>query len=218
MTIQHHPSDEVLMQYAGGMMDAGLAVVVAIHIAQCPVCRARVLEFEAIGGELLLDLPPTLMAPDALARALSQIEAGEPRVSAPVPRQKPRIFPEGIAFPAALEDCEIGNWRFLAPGLRGSRVRIPGAPKANVMMFWGQPSRKLPSHGHTGLELTQVLAGSFTNPHGRFCPGDLGEADFDVNHQPVIDADGECICIVATEGRTRLHGIVARLVQPFIGF
>jgi len=218
MTIQHHPSDEVLLQYAAGIMDAGLAIVVAIHVAQCPVCRARVLEFEAVGGALLLELPPTLLAPDALARALGKIEAGQPLVPAPLPKPKPRIFPEGIELPAALQDCEIGKWRFLSPGLRGCRVKVPGPAKANVMLLRGQPSMKLPSHGHPGIELTQVLAGSFTNPHGQYHPGDLAEADLDVDHQPVIDADGECICIVAAEGRTRLHGFVARLLQPIIGF
>jgi putative transcriptional regulator len=218
MTIQHHPSDEVLLQYAAGTIDGGLAIVVAIHIGRCPLCSARVGEFEAIGGGILEDMPLTLMAPDALAQTLARIESPTATVAKPVTKSKPWLFPEGIEMPKALEDCEIGSWRFLAPGLRGCRVKVPGVPKANVMLLRGRPRTKLPSHGHTGIELTQVLAGSFSNPHGRFHAGDMAEADPDVDHQPVIDADDECICIAASEGRTRLHGLVARLMQPFIGF
>ncbi len=199
-------------------MDAGLAIVVKIHLAQCPLCQARVSEFEALAGEILLNLPPTPMAPEALAQVLSKIEGAALPVASYVSKPKQPLFPEGMELPAALRDCEITNWRFLAPGLRGARVTIPGHPQANVMLFRGRPNKKLPSHGHTGIELTQVFTGSFTNPHGQYHPGDLDEADCDTNHQPVIDADGECICIVATEGRTRLHGLVARLLQPFVGF
>ncbi len=220
MTIKHHPSDEVLLRYAAGTMDAGLAMVVAIHVAQCSRCQARVLDFEALGGDILLNLPPTLMAPEALAQALNKIEGAAPCVSPRALKPKPKrpVLPEGIELPAALRDSEIGNWHFLAPGLRGCRVNIPGHPQANVMLLRGRPGTKLPSHGHTGIELTQVFAGSFTNPHGQYEPGDLAEADCDTDHQPVIDADGECICIAATEGKTRLHGLVARLMQPFVGF
>jgi len=31
-----------------------------------------------------------------------------------------------------------------------------------------------------------------------------------------VDAEGECICLAAVEGRLRIHG-VGRLLQPFIG-
>jgi len=216
--IKHHPSDEVLLHYASGTMDAGLAMIVAIHVAQCPMCQTRVSEFEVLAGEIMLNLPPTLMEPEALARTLSKIEGTAPAAARLMPKPRPPFFLEGIELPAALRDCEIGNWRFRAPGLRGARVKIPGHPQANVMLFRGRPNTKLPSHGHRGIELTQVFAGSFTNPNGRYHPGDLAEADCDTDHQPVIDADGECICIAAAEGRTRLHGFMARLLQPFIGF
>jgi putative transcriptional regulator len=97
-------------------------------------------------------------------------------------------------------------------------VKVPGASKTKVTLLRGRPNTKLPAHGHSGIELTQVISGSFTNPHGQYHAGDMAVADCDVDHQPLIDADDECICIVASEGRTRFHGLVARLLQPFIGF
>lgn len=75
----------------------------------------------------------------------------------------------------------------------------------------------MPEHGHTGTEFTQVLVGSVSEGSEHFLPGDLAEADADVEHQPVVDLDGECICLIAMEGRMRLRGLVGRMLQPFIG-
>ena len=45
----------------------------------------------------------------------------------------------------------------------------------------------------------------------------LVEADAETEHQPVVDADGECICLAAVEGRLRLGGFLGRLLQPLTG-
>jgi putative transcriptional regulator len=39
----------------------------------------------------------------------------------------------------------------------------------------------------------------------------------DVEHQPVVEQDGDCICLVATERPTRFKSLAARLIQPFVG-
>jgi putative transcriptional regulator len=62
-----------------------------------------------------------------------------------------------------------------------------------------------------------VLKGSFSDARGRYGPGDLDEADDDVQHQPIVDNDGECICIAALEGQMKLRGFFGRLIQPLIG-
>jgi putative transcriptional regulator len=49
-------------------------------------------------------------------------------------------------------------------------------------------------------------------------PGDLDEADSDVDHRPVVGQDSDCICLAALEGDTRLHGLLGRLLRPFVGF
>ena len=77
--------------------------------------------------------------------------------------------------------------------------------------------RRLPHHGHTGTEYTLILKGSFTDDGVRFARGDIEEADADVKHQPVVDPDGECICLAAIDGHMRLQGLLGRLVQPFVG-
>ncbi|MDE1929408.1 MAG: transcriptional regulator, partial [Burkholderiales bacterium] len=85
MTIRHHPEDELLLQLAAGRLEAGAAIVLAVHAEQCPRCRARVREFEALGGALFEALEPELLAPTALAETLARIDAG-PRAAAVAPR------------------------------------------------------------------------------------------------------------------------------------
>ncbi|MDR6951507.1 putative transcriptional regulator [Ancylobacter sp. 3268] len=220
MTVRHHATDETLMRYAAGRLPAGPAMVVATHLAGCPACRARVGRFEAVGGALLEEIEPVPMAPDAFAAALRVLDAEErgPRAT-PLPTVRPRrpgTLPGGIALPEPLRACEIGPWRWIGFGVRASAVKLPHDPSARLTLLRVGPGRKLPEHGHFGTEFTQVLVGSFSDGYGRYLPGDLSEMDAEVEHQPVVDPDGECICLAALEGGMRLTGFFGRLIQPFV--
>jgi len=217
MTIRHHPSDETLARHAAGRLEAGPSLVVETHLAGCPACHARVAEFAALGGAILAELPPTPMAPDALARTLAMIDPPRAARAASRARPAPSPPPGGMPLPAPLHACEIGRWRWLAPGIRWSRVRLPQDAGANVVLLRVGPDRKLPEHGHTGTEFVQVLVGSFTDGSEHFLPGDLAEADAEIEHQPRVGLDGECICLIAMQGRMRLRGLIGRMLQPFIG-
>jgi len=126
------------------------------------------------------------------------------------------MTPDGIVLPPALAGHGVGRWRSLGPSLRWARVDVAGDPSANVVLLRIPAARSVPRHGHTGREFTQVLVGGFSDGRDAYVAGDLIEADEHVDHQPVVDPDGECICIAAVEGRLRIHGI-GRLLQPFVG-
>src|SRR5262249_49483715 len=114
MTINHHPSDETLMRMASGTLSAGPALVVAVHLEGCAVCRDRMATFEAIGGAILEEMPPAQLAADLLGRTMERLEAAQP-----LPSKDPTMFklPElGIEFPQAMQNCEVGPWKWLGPG------------------------------------------------------------------------------------------------------
>jgi putative transcriptional regulator len=217
MTISHHPSDETLLWYAAGTLGPGPALVIGVHLETCDRCRAQVADFETIGGQILEDTAPRHLAADALARMLEQLDA-----PTALPRQELAIAPRsadlGIALPASLPRCEIGPWRWLGPGFRWSKVTIPGSPEAKVMFLKGRAGLRLPAHGHTGTEFMQVMSGSLSDERGRYGPGDLDEAGVDVDHQPVVDVQSECVCLAALDGNTRLHGLLGRLLQQLVSF
>jgi putative transcriptional regulator len=217
MTINHHPSDETLLRCAAGTLSAGPALVVGVHLETCDLCQSRVADFESIGGQFLEEMMPEHLAADALARTLERLE------TATAFQQRGLIVEQrradlGIALPASLPRCEIGPWRWLGPGFRWSKVTIPGSPEAKVMFLKGRAGLKLPAHGHTGMEFMQIVSGWLFDERGRYGPGDLDEADADVDHQPIVDAHSDCICLAALDGDMRLHGPLGRLLQPLIGF
>jgi putative transcriptional regulator len=74
----------------------------------------------------------------------------------------------------------------------------------------------MPNHGHAGEEFTMVLAGGYRDAQGSYRRGDVEVADGDVVHQPVADADGDCVCLVVTRGDLKPTGLFARVLQPLM--
>jgi len=215
MTTTHHATDETLMRYAAGTISAAPAIVVKAHLASCPVCRARVGQYEALGGALLEETEPTQMSATALNDVLAMLDDEDATPLPPPPLAPVEI--EGIRLPDALRGCDIGRWRWIGPGMKMSRVGVPQDPDANLILLKVGPGRALPDHGHVGTEFTYIVSGSFSDRFGRFSPGDLAEMDEDVEHQPVVDKDGECICLAALEGKMRFKNVIGRMLQPIFG-
>lgn len=208
--ISHHPSDLTLAHLAAGTLGAGPQLVVATHLSGCPQCHGRLRSFEAVGGAMLEGAPPTRLSPDAFARALKRLDETDPPAE-----QAPRVLHPDL--PPPLNAYEIGRWRFAAPGVRWRRLTLPEAPDANVIMLKVAAGQPVPHHGHSGTEYTQVLTGSFTDSLGQYRAGDCIEMDEEIIHQPIVDSDGECVCLAAVEGKLKLSGLIGRLIQPLIG-
>jgi putative transcriptional regulator len=208
--ITHHPSDLTLARVAAGTLGAGPQLIVATHLSGCPQCRAVRRSFEAVLGGMLDAAPPAQMSPDAFAHALRRLDEAVPH-SEPAPRV---VHPD---LPPPLNAYDLGPWRLVRPGFRWRRLTLPESPDANVIMLKVAAGQPVPHHGHTGTEYTQVLTGSFSDALGQYRAGDCTEMDEEVNHQPVVDRDGECVCLAAIEGRLKLNGWVGRLIQPLIG-
>lgn len=216
MTINHHPSDETLLRLAAGTLGAGPALVISVHLEGCSVCRERLARFEAVGGLILNEMPPAPLAADLFARTLKRLEVVHPPHANESITRTPPAF--GIELPQAMRGCDVGPWRWLGPGFRWSKVRIPGSPDAKVMLLKGRPGLHLPAHGHTGMEFTQILSGSLSDERGQYFPGDFDEADDEIDHRPIVGRESDCVCLAALEGDTRLHGILGRLLRPIVGF
>ncbi len=220
MTAHHHPADDLLLAHAAGSLSAGAALLVAVHLEHCSLCRRRVRALEALGGQLMLQLPPATLAPQALERtlaALDQAPAPTPATTAAQPGPRP---PSGMAWPAAFRGCTLTPWRWLGPGMRFSRVTLPQAPAQPdyqlTLLFLAQ-GRFLPEHSHGDSEMTQVLFGAYHDGLKAFAAGDFDHADGGVQHRPqVVSAQG-CICLSAVRGRLLFKGFWARSVAALTG-
>ncbi|MSP29625.1 MAG: anti-sigma factor [Acetobacteraceae bacterium] len=211
----HHPSHDILLCHAAGRLSAGSALVVATHLAVCPHCRAVTRMGEGVGGVLLLEEAPANMAPDALDRALARLDmpATTPRPASAVPELGP-----GLPMPRPLHDVVHGPWRWVAPGISRIRLDLAGAiPGERVYLLRVAPGSTLPEHGHRGQELTCVLAGRFRDSTGTYAQGDVAEMDAGHEHQPIAEPGEACISLIVTQGRLRMHGLLARVLQPLLG-
>lgn len=212
--IHHHPDDELLLALAAGRLPAAQALVLAVHLEGCADCRARLHTLQALGGALLEQAPAQPVAPEAWARTLALIdEAPLPParpVVTPAPVTPPLAWPAGVAWPASLRGCHFSRWHWMGPSMRFARVGVPPSTEGSVFLLRIGEGRSLPRHSHHGLELTQVLCGSFDDGRAVFGAGDFDAADGEVHHQPVVRPGAECICLAYVGAPLRFDGRLAR--------
>jgi len=149
------------------------------------------------------------------ARRLSDLSA-----AAPVPDRLPRLappMPAGMRLPGPLAAYDISAWRFVAPGIQWARLTIPDDESAKVLFLRAAPGTSLPLHTHTGTEYTCILYGAFIDEGETVRTGDLVECDERHRHQPTVDRQGECICVLSVDGRLVMEGWLARLAQRIVG-
>lgn len=215
-SIRHHPGDDLLLALAAGQLPTAPALVLSAHVEGCPQCREQLRLLDTAGGALLQELPPAALQADALARALAAIDTPRPTPAAVPVRGLPPL-PAGAHWPRALAGCQITRWRWMAPGMRYARVRVPRDPSANVVLLRIAAGMYLAQHTHSDRELTQVLHGSFHDGRAHFSAGDFDAADTQVHHQPVVQAGSECVCLASIEGRLAFDGWFARRLGALVG-
>jgi putative transcriptional regulator len=214
MTITHHPAPENLLTCSAGAMPEAYAAVMASHLDICPECRREVSVLESIGGVLLADLPPA---------ALSHLGKGASRVAitsgAAVHDRKQTDVPRPIQrFVGATLDSV--KWRRIVPGIWQHVIPLSTSAKSNasLRLLKVAPGVALPDHGHSGSEMTLILQGAFRDNGKPYNLGDFIELDETAEHAPIADMSSGCICLVASEGRMKFRGLVARAAQRFLGF
>ncbi|MEQ9345959.1 MAG: ChrR family anti-sigma-E factor [Thalassospira sp.] len=233
MNIKHHPTDQTLMDYAGGSLSQAMELLVATHMTVCPHCRGKVSGFEIMAGAALETTKTMEMADHSLDHVMAMLErdtANEnimpeevvtPRKIAvgesitgsamtAIPRPLAELLPVGVT---SLEDIP---WKTLAPGVKHFQLKSIES-KGTVRLMKIAPGVSIPDHGHHGHEMTLLIKGSYIDEIGRFRAGDVADLDDDVDHQPIADTAEECICLIATDAPMRFNRLLPKLLQPFFG-
>ena len=214
----HHLTDELLLDYAAGNLDVMTGMLVATHLALCPTCRGAVADFDRCGGSLLEALPASGLADGALDRALSSIEGvSMDQDDAPYLADEAR---RNDLLPRPLRDVvgdnvEALEWRRRFPGVQEVYIAASSdGPTASLLRI--QAGRAVPRHSHQGDEYTMVLSGGFTDHLGSFRRGDVAITDDTVQHRPVADLDGDCLCLAVTDAPLHFAGPLGWLINPFL--
>lgn len=214
MSINHHISDELLLDYAAGHLAEGWSLAVATHLAMCPPCRARLDLAEAAGGALVDTLEPVEGPADSWEQLKTRL-AGEKAPAKPEIRRSTTSgdLPEPLrSYVGNLADIK---WRSIG-NAKQALIRV-GDGETQVRLLKIPAGKPVPEHSHAGRELTLVLTGSFHDEVDTFGPGDLEEADGDLTHQPIAGTEEDCICLAVTDAPLKFRSRLVRLVQPLLG-
>lgn len=207
MTISHHPSDETLTAFVAGTLDDGRHFVIEAHAKGCARCQRSISLLARAAGQLLDEIEPVAMSSHALSATLEHLELAS---NIPTPSRVSSLLAEILAGP------DRGPWNWVGPGVHMRPLFTPVSGGARVFLLKAAPGLGLPHHTHSGTELTQVLTGAFAHAGGRFAPGDCDDADDTDDHNPVVEPGDACICLVAMDGHLKLHGLLGRIMQPFV--
>jgi putative transcriptional regulator len=212
--IRHHPSEEMLMRHAAGGIEEPLAVALNAHLDACDACRREVALWERVGGALLEDIAPAEMSDTALDRALAAIANEQSRTQKD--HSVARRVTQTASLPRALRSYRVGREFPIGPGIYKRNVWRDRRGSGRVFLLRGRPGLALPSHGHSGVELTYVVKGGYTDEHGHYEPGDFFTADASLHHSPRVDDDGECVLLIASTGRPQAPGWLGIFMRLFM--
>ena len=79
MSIQHHPGEAFLLDYASGALSEAWSIAIATHLAMCPECRRAVSGMETIGAGLMESLESVPLSPSSLATLMDRINEEVPQ-------------------------------------------------------------------------------------------------------------------------------------------
>lgn len=220
--VQHHISDELLLDYATGNLAEGWSIAVATHLALCPGCRDRLSFMEHTGGQILeatevkAEESPSVDSWSAM-KARLQTQSAAPTAAAepvPAPTDIP-VLPEPLRSYLG-GDVDRLKWKALGRGAYHIPIKT-GDKESQVRLLKIPAGKPVPEHSHGGRELTLVLKGAFTDGEAVFKRGDIEEADETLTHQPVATQDEDCICLAVTDAPLKFKSLLVRLVQPVLG-
>ena len=220
MTPHHHLDETTLLRYASGGLSEAQLVVAATHIAMCSKCTHSVRLIEAVGGRLLESSAGMELSAGSFDRLMDKLSSA-PCISRDDTRE-PAQTSVDVPYPLIqyigyrLSDV---SWKTVAPGVRKHDIVLKGSARTpqSLYLLYIDSGKAVPEHGHGGNEMTLVLSGAYQDSLGRFAPGDIADLDENIEHQPRVEPEQPCICLVATEAPTRFKGLFSRLLQPFVG-
>ena len=205
--IRSHPTDQLLVDYATGVLPAPPGLVIAAHAETCRACNARIRQIEQVNGDLLASLPESSLAPDALAQILDRIQH-VPLESA----RRPSPWSADIPIPEAVARFGLAPRRWINPSLWISHVRGPRAGGWRTYFVGGAPNARIPAHTHNGVELISVLQGAYHDGQ-TYSQGDFAQKDRGTEHTQQVGPHGACICLVASRAPARWRG-AAKFIAP----
>jgi putative transcriptional regulator len=212
--MSRHPApDELLLDYAAGVLPEGLALAVSLHVALDPAARLAVDRLRAVGGVLLDEEEAGVEFGDvALESVMARLEGIAVEPKAPPPARRP-----GFEWVPASLLPYLGNknWKRAFGGFEQIEIGLHGDTH-RVSLLRLQPGKGLPVHRHVANEFTVVLQGGYTDNTGNYAVGDFAVGPGAQEHEPIADPGEPCIALIVVEKPIVLTGAWGRWLNPLL--
>ncbi|WP_434355277.1 ChrR family anti-sigma-E factor [Parasalinivibrio latis] len=219
--IKYHPYESMLVAFAAGELPTSLTIAVSAHAEMCPECQAKIDRYTEMLAEKAFNSVEEISSPltDSFSGMLSRIfdspqSADEPRL-APSPPATITVCGDVYALPRSLRRFSDLGWSSIGPI---SRARLPlNEEPVRSSLLHIQADASVPTHTHSGYELTLLLDGEFEDENDKYIPGDFIWLDSQHHHTP-FTKDG-CLCYTVadaplhfTKGASKLLNAVGNVI------
>lgn len=209
----HHPTIDLLTDYAAGVLPVAQAACISAHMNYCAACRRRHEQLQTIGGALFEQLPPVSVSESVLDSVLARLED-------PAPLSFATTQQEG-SLPGLLQRLINGDfsqlvWKKVTRSLSVSYLRT-GDTDHEFALYRIAAGGRIPDHNHRGSEMTLVLEGGFSDGTGTYHPGDFVLRESGDTHAPVAFEDEDCICLAVLDAPLKFTRWQHRWMNPFLG-
>ncbi|WP_298632797.1 ChrR family anti-sigma-E factor [uncultured Umboniibacter sp.] len=209
--MNHHPSNEVLLKHASGLLTDSLGLIVACHIDMCESCCKTYKQYESLAAEMVVESSGEQVSPELFDRMMASLDQvrdveADPATVPGLPKPLWRLVPQGL---------DQLNWKGMFKSVQTFDVET-GDPRYVGRFYKILAGSKLPQHSHRGNEITLVLKGSFSDEMGRYNEGDFIVANETTEHQPVAGMEEDCICFAVLDAPIRFSGLQGLILNPFM--
>jgi len=220
----HHPSPEILADYASGSVRLSHALCLAAHLEHCDACRQQTQKLSQLGASFFQQLAPETTHPARLEplkdKVMALLDEESPSPAIVDIRPNLDVEPDRYNVPRSLHQFIRGGystleWTTVSPSIKIATL-LKDKDGAQIALSRVKAGGKMPHHRHTGDELTVVLEGSFSDEGGIYRKGDFISRDSRHKHKPVVTKDAECICLMVLDAPIEFTGWFTRLLNPLV--
>ncbi|PPR79530.1 MAG: Anti-sigma-E factor ChrR [Alphaproteobacteria bacterium MarineAlpha2_Bin1] len=206
----HHPSYEILLDYAAGNLPIAPSVIIATHCSICQDCNDTLDTINITGAALMDDLNDDIFDFSSLDKVLSKLEFQSNENDTKIENNN-GVFDFNIPKTLQKYIPDSFNWKNLSSGVKTAELLTDDG--FNLDIYKIKSGYQIPKHTHTGFEYTMVLDGGFTDNQKYFARGDFSLLDNSSEHSPKADPDKDCYCIVSMNSQIKLTGPIGRFIN-----
>jgi putative transcriptional regulator len=213
--INFHPTQQQILRFAEGNMNAAEALIVSAHCDMCSSCQSLLrAESDKQAKSALAEAAMDPQLDNIMASILQQPVSESYSVGVPM---NATIELDGRSFvvPRALRRYvrKTGNWSSLVGKLWQAPVDLGDIGMANFIYM--EKGGRVPEHTHKGSEFTLVINGEFSDGIAHYDSGDFISLDGEHTHAPMSDAKEGCLVFSIVDKPLHFTSGLARLLNPF---